>query len=76
MDVGIVKHHIEYCDSCPGRSLPNMLIEQHLFPSSPVAPTIAYHLEVMRSMLNMRIICQISVTAIADWAAAEYDYQV
>lgn len=67
---------IQYCDVCPGRSLPVILLERHMFPVSPTLPSVALHVEVMRTIENLRFVCRASITAIAQWAALEYKQEV
>lgn len=72
----IRKFKIQYWDKCQNRSLPVVMVERHLFATAPTTPSIAIHHGVTPSLCNLRLICRLSITLIADRCSAEYGYPV
>ncbi|KAG2207614.1 hypothetical protein INT45_007392, partial [Circinella minor] len=69
-----IKHdiHVSSCRTCEGFSLPLILMESHMLPSSPTKPEVAVHINVMESYMRQQFLQHQSVTSIAKVVAKEF----
>ncbi|KAG2215395.1 hypothetical protein INT45_013584 [Circinella minor] len=71
---GVRQHTFQHCNNCPDeqRSLPVVLLEKHLFPTTPTNTKIAIHIEVIRRCHNMRLVGRVPINTIFDLMKADY----
>ncbi|KAG2219626.1 hypothetical protein INT45_011351 [Circinella minor] len=69
-------HDISFCNNCPdgSRSLPVVLLEKHIFPTTPTDTKIAIHIDVLRCYNNVRLHARASINSIAELMKANYDW--
>ncbi|KAI8136610.1 hypothetical protein BJV82DRAFT_675969 [Fennellomyces sp. T-0311] len=70
----IKEFEFEYCKS--HSPLPLRLLRRHLFPLTPTVPGIAIHLDVMRSIHNLRFLCHLSMHSVVTYFEAHFHQKV
>ncbi|KAI7847420.1 hypothetical protein BDC45DRAFT_355184 [Circinella umbellata] len=72
---GVRKHNFQYCNHCTDeqRSLPVVLFEKHLFPTTPINTKIAIHIEVIRRYHNMRLVGRVPINTIFELMKTDYE---